>query len=137
MNRVRHGSGCLAQNSQSVCRNGRPITQALLCLSSAPDIDTARRLTEKILQSRTAACVSLLPGAESHYWWQGQIESAQEVVLLIKTSGAALEHLKAVLQEHHPYDTPELICTEIGSGLDNYLDWLKKETRHVAGSDQD
>lgn len=112
------------------------MTQTLLCLSSAPDIETARMLAQQMLQARAAACVTLLPNGESHYWWQGQIESAQEVVLLIKTSAAAVESLKDLLREHHPYDTPELICMDINAGLDRYLDWLKKETRHTAGSDQ-
>lgn len=112
------------------------MTDTLLCLSSAPDLETARKLTQRMLETRSAACVSMLPSAESHYWWEGKIESAQEIVLLIKTSTTALEQLKSVLREHHPYDTPELICIEISAGLDRYLDWLKKETRHVAGADQ-
>ncbi len=110
------------------------MTQTLLCLSSAPDLETARMLTQRFLESRAAACVSLLPGAESHYWWEGKIESAQEIVLLIKTSTTALEELKAVLRRHHPYDTPELICVEISTGLERYLEWVQKETRLVAGS---
>lgn len=118
----------------SLANIAHPMTNTLLCLSSAPDIETARMLTQRILERRAAACVSLLTGAESHYWWEGKIESAQEIMLLIKTSASAIEQLKAVLREHHPYDTPELICVDISTGLERYLEWLQKETRHVAGS---
>src|SRR5258708_1863421 len=97
-----------------------------LVLVTAPNLRTARALARVVLQAHLAACVNLVPGVESHYWWEGKIESAVEILLLVKTSTVRLAALEKLLIARHPYDTPEFIVLPITSGNKRYLDWLRR-----------
>lgn len=99
---------------------------ALLCLSSCPDTATAHRIADALVDARLAACVSVLPGVHSTYRWQGRVERADEVLLLIKTTRDALPALQARLPGLHPYELPELLAVE-AAGLPAYLDWIARE----------
>ena len=92
---------------------------ALLCLSTCPDADTAQRIADALVDERLAACVNLLPGVRSTYRWQGQVERAEEVLLLVKTTRERLPDL-------HPYELPELLAVE-AAGLPAYLDWIARQ----------
>ena len=107
----------------------QPTENVVIALCCAPDSATAQHLTQELLSQRLAACVNLISGIQSHYWWQGEIQSADEVMMIIKTTEDRTEALKGFVQTHHPYDTPELIVVPISAGLDAYLAWVKKETR--------
>ncbi len=96
----------------------------VLVLVTAPDLKTARTLARAALASRLAACVNLLPGIESHYWWQGKVESSSEVLLLLKTTRPKLVALKQLILARHPYDTPEFVALSLDTGSKRYLDWL-------------
>ncbi len=100
-------------------------------LVTAPDLDVARAVTRAVLESRAAACVSLVPGLESHYWWEGRIEQASEVLLVMKTTARRVATLAEVVRAHHPYDTPEFVCLPIQSGSERYLAWLGASTREA------
>lgn len=89
----------------------------------------ARKLAGKILAARLAACVNLLPGVESHYWWQGKLECSGEVLMLIKTTGDHLKPLRRLIKRHHPYETPEFIALPITSGSKKYLKWIEASVR--------
>jgi periplasmic divalent cation tolerance protein len=96
-----------------------------LILNTCPDRATAEMLARLLLEKRLAACVNIVPGLTSIYRWQGQIETAQECLLLIKT---AQEHYPAVefcIREHHPYELPEIIALSIDQGLPDYLHWIR------------
>ena len=99
---------------------------ALLCLNTCPDADTARRIADALVDARLAACVSVLPGVHSTYRWQGSVERAEEVLLLIKTTRDALPALQARLPALHPYELPELLAVE-AAGLPACLDWIARE----------
>src|SRR5262245_4980346 len=86
---------------------------------------TARLLAGNILRSRLTACVNLVPGLESHYWWQSRLERSREVLLVIKTTRRRLTALENAVKRDHPYDTPEIIAWPLGSGNKRYLDWVK------------
>jgi periplasmic divalent cation tolerance protein len=96
----------------------------VLVLVTAPDLKSARALARAALASRLAACVNLLPGIESHYRWQGKVESSSEVLLLLKTTRPRLVALKQLILAKHPYDTPEFVALSLDSGSKRYLDWL-------------
>lgn len=96
-----------------------------MVLVTAPLLPVARKLAEKILNARLAACVNLLPSVESHYWWKGKLERSAEVLMLIKTTSAQLKRLRRVVKSHHPYETPEFIALPIASGSKKYLKWLE------------
>lgn len=101
---------------------------AYLVHCSCPDSDTAERLARSAVQARLAACATALPGAVSTYHWQGGIETAAEVQLLLKTSSDAWPALRDLLHAAHPYELPEIIAVEIVAGLPGYLDWVAAET---------
>jgi periplasmic divalent cation tolerance protein len=95
---------------------------------SCPDAESAGRIAEALVGERLAACVQALPGVASTFRWQGEVQVADEVLLLIKTSRARLEALKARLPDLHPYDLPELIVLDAVDGLERYLHWVEAET---------
>lgn len=103
-------------------------TAFALVLVTAPDLKTARRLAKCALQARLIACANLVPKVESHYWWQGRLESGAEVLLLLKTRRANLRKLEALVLAEHPYDTPEFIVLSLQDGSKRYLDWLTAST---------
>lgn len=94
-------------------------------LVTAPDIETARRITRQVLESRLVACVNLVPGVESHYWWQGRLESGQEVLMVMKTTEGRITSLKEAVLAAHPYDTAAFVVLPIESGSQRYLDWIR------------
>lgn len=95
-----------------------------LVLVTAPDLKTARMLAKAALTARFVACASLVPKIESHYWWQGNLESSAEVLVVFKTTRAKLAALEKLIVAKHPYDTPEFIAVPLTEGNAKYLDWL-------------
>ncbi len=100
----------------------------LLCHCSCPDIDTARRIAQALVDERHAACVNLLPGVQSIYRWEGAIERAEEILLSIKTTRAQFEPMTARIASLHPYELPEVLAVEVVAGLPAYLDWIVDNT---------
>lgn len=93
-------------------------------LVTAPDVKTGRKLARAALTARLIACANLLPRIESHYWWQGKIQSGAEVLLVLKTTTARLSALEKLIMAKHPYDTPEFLVLPISRGTKRYLDWV-------------
>ena len=98
-------------------------------LVTVPDLKTARALAKTILESRHAACVNIVPGIESHYWWQGKMERGKELLLLIKTTGERLGELQECVLANHPYDTPEFVVLPISGGNKRYLEWISESVK--------
>ena len=99
-------------------------TKFAVVLVTAPNLKTARALSKAALQARLIACANLVPKIESHYWWQGKIESSTEVLLVLKTQKSKLAALEKLILAKHPYDTPEFIVLPLSVGNKKYLDWL-------------
>ena len=95
-----------------------------LVLVTAPDLKTARALARAALKSRLIGCANLIPKIESHYWWQGKIESGAEILLILKTTKSRLVALEKLVLARHPYDTPEFLVLPVSAGSEKYLDWL-------------
>jgi periplasmic divalent cation tolerance protein len=102
---------------------------ALLIFTNLPDLSTAQTLAHALVENRLAACVNILPAVESVYRWQGAVEQASEVTLLIKTVQERYDELEATIRAAHPHQVPEIIAVPIAAGLPAYLDWLGMETR--------
>jgi len=100
-------------------------TPVRLILTTAPNRAEARRMTWTLIEERLAACVTFLPGAESIYRWKGQLETADEVVLLLKTTEEHVAALEKRLKELHSYETPEFLVLKVEGGSEEYLAWLK------------
>lgn len=93
-------------------------------LVTAPDLKVARGLAQGALRARLVACANLVPKIESHYWWQGRIESGAEVLMIFKTTKARLAALEEFILAQHPYDTPEFLVLPLAAGARRYLDWI-------------
>ena len=95
---------------------------------TAPSLEVSRELAAGILKRRLAACANLVPGVESHYWWEGKICNEAEVLMILKTTEACLAELEAHVLESHPYDTSEFVAWPITIGSEKYLAWLTENT---------
>lgn len=100
----------------------------LLVVTNMPDAPSAAKLARQIIEARAAACVNQLAPCLSTYRWQGRIENAGEVPLLIKTTKAAYPRLEELIREEHPYELPEIIAVSVEAGLPAYLGWVSNET---------
>ena len=86
------------------------------------------RVTQEILGRRLAACVNIVPGVESHYWWQGQIEQSEEHLLIVKTRRELVDDLIQGVRAVHSYTVPEVVALTIVEGNPGYLEWVVAET---------
>ncbi|QSB02608.1 divalent-cation tolerance protein CutA [Methylomonas sp. EFPC1] len=96
--------------------------QLILC--TCPDLEVADKLAGTLITQKLAACVNILPGVRSVYEWQGEIETAQEHLLLIKSHQDRYAAIEATLKSLHPYQLPEIIAVAIASGSLDYLKWI-------------
>jgi periplasmic divalent cation tolerance protein len=92
----------------------------------------ARKLAEVAVRGRLAACGQVLSPITSVYWWQGEVENAQEWMVVLKTTAGRVEQLIERLRAEHSYDTPEIVAVPIVSGNPAYLDWIAAETSEHA-----
>jgi periplasmic divalent cation tolerance protein len=102
--------------------------RALLVYTNYPSIVEAERAGRSIVERRLAACVNILPGMVSHYWWQGAIERGEEVVMIIKTRASLVERVCDAVKEGHSYTTPAILVLPIERVDLAYLEWLMAET---------
>jgi len=105
-----------------------PLMDTLLVTTNLPDAARARALAARLVEQRLAACVNILPPCRSIYRWQGKVEEAEEVPLLIKTRAACYPALEAAIRAGHPYELPEIVAVRIENGLPEYLNWVATET---------
>jgi periplasmic divalent cation tolerance protein len=92
----------------------------------------ARRLADAVLAAKAAACVNVVAGVESHYWWQGKRECSREWLLVIKTTAAKTSVVQRIIKARHSYQVPEIIFTAITAGERHYLKWLRQSVAVVA-----
>ena len=104
----------------------------LLVLTNFPDETAAARLAERLIGENLAACVNILSPCRSVYRWQGRIERADEVPVLIKTSETRYAELEAVIRACHPYELPEIVAVRVERGLPEYLAWVAEQTRPIS-----
>ena len=103
-------------------------------LVTASDLAEARSLAKLLVENRLAACVNLVPGVESHYWWQGKLETATEILLVIKSSAEQFEALQELVRWHHSYDCPEIVAVAPEAMSPDYRQWWEKEMGTVPES---
>ena len=102
--------------------------RAVLVYTTWPSIVEAETAGRKIVERRLAACVNILPGMISHYWWEGKIERAEEAVMLVKTRAALAESVRAAVKELHSYTTPAVMVLAVESLDPDYQKWIVEET---------
>jgi periplasmic divalent cation tolerance protein len=105
------------------------MTEALLVLTNCPDVAVAERISRALVENRLAACINQLPPVQSTYRWQGAIEAAVEVPLLIKCTRARYPALEEAIRQLHPHATPEIVAVPVVAGFAPYLRWVDDETQ--------
>ena len=100
----------------------------LLVLTTCEDPESARRLATKAIEAGLVACVNQLPGVNSFYLWEGQLQQTNEIMLLMKTRACVYERLEKLIKEAHPYELPEIIAVPIQHGSTEYLQWIEQNT---------
>ena len=95
---------------------------------NCPDRPTAQAIAQAVVERRLAACANIYPEIESLYWWQGAVERAREVPLLLKTRPDLFDRVAELARSLHPDETPAIHGTEAAAATANYLEWLHAET---------
>ena len=101
----------------------------LLVHCTCPDDAVARRIARSLVEHRLAACVNVGAPVFSVYRWDGAVQDASEVPLVIKTTSERFDEMKVHLLMLHPYELPEILAVEPAAGLDRYLDWIGTATQ--------
>jgi periplasmic divalent cation tolerance protein len=98
--------------------------KVLLALSTFPDDETARRISQELIQGEFAACANVLPAVESIYRWKGNIENGTEALVFFKLSEDRRTAFQEKMRSLHPYEVPEIIFVPLAGGLPEYLRWV-------------
>lgn len=101
---------------------------ALIVITNTPDRGVALKIARVLIERRLAACVNILADCTSVFRWQGKLETATEVMLMIKTRAAIYDEVEAAIRGLHPYELPEIVAVPIERGSSAYLDWVSAET---------
>ena len=91
--------------------------------------EEAHKVAELLLERRKAACVNIVPGVASSFWWQGKLDSARESLLIIKTRASLLSEIIELVKSVHSYEVPEIIALPIIGGNEDYLKWIDDEVK--------
>jgi periplasmic divalent cation tolerance protein len=108
--------------------------RAILVYTTYPSLVEAEGAGRDLVERRLAACVNIFPRMISYYRWQGQIERAEEVVMIVKTRTTLAESVRTAIKTAHSYSTPAILVIPLESVDANYLDWLLAETRTQTAS---
>ena len=106
----------------------------IVVLVTCPSRAVAARLARQLVARRLAACVNIVPGLTSLFWWKGKIDRCRETLLLIKTTAAGFEPLRRAVLALHPYDVPEIIALPVGAAHPPYRRWVAANVRPAPGA---
>ena len=101
----------------------------IVVMVTAPSERVGVNIARALLEKKLAACVNMKKDIHSFFWWEGEIQEEEEVLLIIKTKLSLFSELEYVVRANHPYTVPEIIGVPIAKGFRGYLDWISKETR--------
>ncbi|XP_078164382.1 nitrogen regulatory PII-like, alpha/beta isoform X2 [Carex rostrata] len=105
------------------------IVPSIVVYVTVPNREAGKKLADSIIKERLAACVNIVPGIESVYWWEGKVQTDSEELLIIKTRESLLPVLTEHVKANHEYDVPEVIAMPITGGNTKYLEWIKNSTK--------
>ena len=105
--------------------------RAVFVYTTWPSTVEAEKAGRALVERRLAACVNILPGMISHYWWQGKIERGEEAVMIIKTRASLADDVSNTVKELHTYDTPAILVLPLEHVEKSYLAWLLAQTGPV------
>jgi periplasmic divalent cation tolerance protein len=107
--------------------------RAVFVYTTYPSIVEAQEAGRALVEQRLCACVNILPGMVSYYWWQDAVERGEEAVMIVKTRAALSERVATAIKDMHSYSVPAIIVIPLESVDQPYLEWLMKETEAAAG----
>ncbi len=134
---VRGGAGTVVSMSdqaeaatavQSQASELQVCDDVVVILGNAPDILLAKRIAHVLVEEHYAACVNLGAPGVSMYLWEGKLEGAEEIPIVMKTSAGRASALVARYRQLHPYDVPEVLVLPVSGGSPDYLDWVREQT---------
>jgi periplasmic divalent cation tolerance protein len=102
--------------------------RAVFVYTTWPTTVEAEQAGRVLVERRLAACVNILPGMVSLYRWEGKVERAEEVVMIVKTRASLADGVSDAVKELHSYDVPAILVMPLESVDTSYLGWLLKET---------
>jgi periplasmic divalent cation tolerance protein len=97
-----------------------------------PSIVEAEEAGRALVERRLCACVNILPGMTSFYWWQGQIERGEEAVMIVKTRASLSEKVSTAIKDMHSYSVPAILVIPLETVDAAYLEWMTKETEEAS-----
>jgi periplasmic divalent cation tolerance protein len=103
------------------------MTKTIQVITTAGTKTDAQRIARAVVEKRLAGCVQIIGPITSTYWWQGEIETAEEWLCVIKSRQDLYERLEEAIREVHPYDVPEILAVPVIAGSKDYLRWLDSE----------
>ncbi len=103
------------------------MTKFTAVLVTAGSMEEAEKIAGKLLDGKKAACVNIIPGVKSFFWWEGKKESGEEVLMIVKSRIEILDEVITTVKANHSYDVPEIIALPIAGGNEDYLKWLGRE----------
>ncbi len=103
------------------------MTDKIVVLSTCSSEEEARKIARSLVEKRVAACVQVISGLRSVYWWQGKIEEEGEALLVVKSRRDLFRRLEAELRKLHSYEVPEIVALTVVDGSADYLGWLDRE----------
>jgi periplasmic divalent cation tolerance protein len=106
--------------------------RAVLVYTTYPSLVEAEGAGRTVVEQRLAACVNILPGMISHYWWEGKIERGEEAVMIVKTRASLAEAVRGAAKAMHSYTTPAILVLPLEGGDPDYLAWIMAETAQAA-----
>jgi periplasmic divalent cation tolerance protein len=106
--------------------------RAVFVYITYPSVVEAERAGRALVERRLCACVNILPGMISYYWWEGAVERGEEAVMIVKTRSSLAERVSAAVKETHSYTTPAILVIPLESVDKGYLAWLMAETEATA-----
>jgi periplasmic divalent cation tolerance protein len=109
------------------------MTDKIVVLSTCPSEEEGEKLARAMVEQRLAACVNVVPRVRSFYRWKGAVESAEEWLLVIKSSRERMAGVLAFLEKEHSYEVPEAIALPLVDGARNYLNWLQESLADEGG----
>lgn len=105
------------------------LPDVVMVLSNAPDMMLAKRIAHVLVEEHFAACVNLGDAGLSMYMWQGKLEGAEEIPIVMKTTGERAPALMERLRQLHPYEVPELLVLPVAGGSRDYIEWVREQVR--------